>query len=63
MVVDSHTLLKNTNIKGLYVLIGHSMGGFTVRLYTSQMRVEFLGTGVNTLGLSRDKMVRRLSNP
>jgi pimeloyl-ACP methyl ester carboxylesterase len=40
---DLHTLLHNAQIPPPYVLVGHSMGGFDVRLYTSLYRSEVAG--------------------
>ena len=36
MVDDLHTLLANAGIGGPYVLVGHSFGGYLVRLFTSK---------------------------
>lgn len=33
IVLDLHALLRTANIPGPYVLVGHSMGGLTVRYY------------------------------
>jgi pimeloyl-ACP methyl ester carboxylesterase len=38
-----HTLLHHAEIPGPYVLVGHSMGGFDVRLYASLYRSEVAG--------------------
>jgi pimeloyl-ACP methyl ester carboxylesterase len=35
MVEELHTLLKNSNTPGPYVLVGHSFGGANARLYAS----------------------------
>lgn len=40
---ELHTLLHNAGIPPPYVLVGHSMGGFTVRLYASLYRDEVAG--------------------
>ena len=40
---ELHTLLHNAGIPPPYVLVGHSMGGFTVRLYASLYRSEVAG--------------------
>jgi pimeloyl-ACP methyl ester carboxylesterase len=43
MVEDLHTLLVNANIPGPYVLVAHSMAGFTSRLYADQYPQEVVG--------------------
>jgi pimeloyl-ACP methyl ester carboxylesterase len=43
MVKDLHTLLTNARIEGPFVLVGHSIGGFIVRLYASQYPDEVVG--------------------
>jgi pimeloyl-ACP methyl ester carboxylesterase len=40
---ELHTLLHYAGIPPPYVLVGHSMGGFTVRLYASLYRSEVAG--------------------
>jgi pimeloyl-ACP methyl ester carboxylesterase len=40
---ELHTLLHNAGIPAPYVLVGHSMGGFDVRLYASHYRNEVAG--------------------
>jgi pimeloyl-ACP methyl ester carboxylesterase len=40
---ELHTLLHNAGILSPYVLVGHSMGGFDVRLYASLYRSEVAG--------------------
>jgi pimeloyl-ACP methyl ester carboxylesterase len=40
---ELHTLLHNAGISPPYILVGHSMGGFDVRLYASQYRNEVAG--------------------
>ena len=40
---ELHTLLVAADISGPYVLVGHSSGGFTVRVYTSQYPSEVVG--------------------
>lgn len=40
---ELHTLLYNAGISSPYVLVGHSMGGFDVRLYASLYRSEVAG--------------------
>jgi pimeloyl-ACP methyl ester carboxylesterase len=43
IVNDLHNLLANAGINSPYVLVGHSLGGMNVRLYTSQYPKEVVG--------------------
>jgi pimeloyl-ACP methyl ester carboxylesterase len=43
MVQELHTLLANANIPGPYVLVGHSMGGVLMRVYTHNYPEEVVG--------------------
>jgi pimeloyl-ACP methyl ester carboxylesterase len=43
IVKELHTLLTNAGMKGPYVLVGHSFGGLTTRLYASQYPEEVVG--------------------
>src|SRR5579862_7185556 len=43
MAAELHTLLHAAGVPPPYVLVGHSMGGFNVRLYTSLYRNEVAG--------------------
>lgn len=43
MVKELHTLLVNANIKGPYVMVGHSFGGTLVRLYVHTYPNEVSG--------------------
>lgn len=43
MAEELHSLLLAANIAPPYVLVGHSMGGFNVRIYASQYRSEVAG--------------------
>jgi pimeloyl-ACP methyl ester carboxylesterase len=43
MVEELHTLLTNAKIPGPYVLVGHSMGGVLVRVYTHSYPDEVVG--------------------
>jgi pimeloyl-ACP methyl ester carboxylesterase len=40
MVDELHTLLKNSNIQGPYIMVGHSTGGMLVRLYAHSYPAE-----------------------
>jgi len=42
-VSEVHTALKNTGIKGPYVLVGHSLGGLVARLYAGRYPDEVSG--------------------
>jgi pimeloyl-ACP methyl ester carboxylesterase len=42
-VKDLHTLLVNAKVPPPYILVGHSIGGFTVRLYASKYPGEVAG--------------------
>lgn len=43
MVNDLHALLTNASIPGPYILVGHSLGGFNIRLYASQYPQDVVG--------------------
>ena len=43
MAEELHTLLLNANIQGPYVLVGHSLGGLIVRVYTHNYPDEVVG--------------------
>lgn len=36
VVMELESLLKNANVNGPYIMVGHSMGGFYTRLYTKR---------------------------
>jgi pimeloyl-ACP methyl ester carboxylesterase len=40
---ELHTLLKNANVPGPYVMVGHSLGGASVRLFVSEHASEVAG--------------------
>lgn len=42
-VLDLHTLLKNANVPGPYVLVGHSIGGLYVRKFAADYPNEVVG--------------------
>ncbi len=43
MAEELHTLLVNADIQGPYVLVGHSLGGLIVRIYTHSYPDEVVG--------------------
>ena len=43
MVDELHTLLKNANIEGPYIMVGHSTGGMLVRLYAHSYPAGVVG--------------------
>lgn len=43
IVSDLHTLLTNADIIGPYVFVGHSLGGFVIRLYAAQYPDDVVG--------------------
>jgi pimeloyl-ACP methyl ester carboxylesterase len=43
MVDELHTLLKNANIEGPYIMVGHSTGGMLVRLYAHAYPADVVG--------------------
>ena len=43
IVYELHTGLKNAGVKSPYVLVGHSLGGLIVRVYTAQYPKEVAG--------------------
>ena len=40
---ELHTLLQNTNVPGPYVMVGHSLGGFVVRIFAHDYASEVSG--------------------
>ncbi len=40
---DLHTMLHNGGVPGPYVLVGHSLGGFTVRMFAQRYPTEVAG--------------------
>ncbi len=43
MVEELHTLLKNAQVPGPYILVGHSFGGINIRLYANRYPDEVFG--------------------
>lgn len=43
MVGDLHTLLVNANVPGPFILVGHSIGGFNVRVFASEYADKVVG--------------------
>ena len=43
IVTELHTLLKNAGIPGPYILVGHSFGGYNVRLFAQKYPREVAG--------------------
>ena len=43
MMMDLHALLTKAKVPGPYVLVGHSLGGFLVRLYADEYPEEVIG--------------------
>ena len=40
---ELHTLLQNANVPGPYVMVGHSLGGFVVRVFAHDYASEVAG--------------------
>jgi pimeloyl-ACP methyl ester carboxylesterase len=59
MVNDLHTMLVNAQISGPYVLVGHSIGGWIVRLYAAEFPDEV--TGIVLLDSSHPDQLSRVS--
>lgn len=43
VVNELETLLKNANVNGPYIMVGHSTGGFYTRLFTARNRSQVVG--------------------
>lgn len=59
MVEELHTLLKNANIEGPYVMVGHSTGGMLVRFYAHSYPTEVVGMVL--VDSQHEEQVSRLS--
>jgi pimeloyl-ACP methyl ester carboxylesterase len=60
-VSEVHTALKNVEIKGPYVLVGHSLGGLVARVYAGQYPDEVAGMVFVDHALGFPLMLRSLS--
>ena len=54
---ELHTLLQNAGIPGPYVLVGHSLGGFTVRVFVHEYAADVAGV------VLIESMTPRQANP
>lgn len=43
VVTELESLLKNANVDGPYIMVGHSLGGFYTRLFTKNNRSQVIG--------------------
>jgi len=54
MVTELHTLLQNAGIEDPYVFVGHSLGGFNVRLFAYKYPSEIVGLVLVASGNEND---------
>jgi pimeloyl-ACP methyl ester carboxylesterase len=59
-VAELHLLLKNANVPGPYILVGHSLGGINARLYASRYPDEV--AGIVLVDSSHEDQVEKLSS-
>lgn len=57
MATELHQLLVNANVAPPYILVGHSLGGFTVRVFANQYPDEVVGMVLVDSG-HEDQLVR-----
>jgi pimeloyl-ACP methyl ester carboxylesterase len=60
LVYELHTLLERANVKAPFVLVGHSYGGFLVRLYSSTYPADV--TGMVLVEAGADNPWRMIAN-
>jgi pimeloyl-ACP methyl ester carboxylesterase len=61
IVKELHTLLEAANEKGPYILVGHSFGGYNVRVYNGQYPNDV--SGMVLVDASHEDQVARMSAP
>ena len=58
---ELHTLLQNANVPGPYVMVGHSLGGFVVRIFAHDYAAEVAGV-VLVDSMNPKQVTQSLSN-
>jgi pimeloyl-ACP methyl ester carboxylesterase len=58
---ELHTLLQNANVPGPYVMVGHSLGGFVVRIFAHDYASEVAGV-VLVDSMNPKQVTQSLSN-